>query len=697
MEQAKILLKTELQQFQKSEGMEKFIIDIIFKHVRDFLIIVKVEEGRRFRYLFANETALKHAGLSQGFIGELVEDVLPKKLSRQIYRQYSRVFGREEDISYRDEIIHNGTKLFGETVLNAVRDEQGVVRYIVSVTRDMTAAVQEKKRMIESQHRYKSVIDHNLDAIFSLDQKGVILSANPASYQIIGYTQKQLTGRSIFHLLEDEDVPHFQRRFKETMDGYSKECQHCRFIHKKGRLLRVHLKTIPIVIHGEINGVYVIMRDITEQTVNMEKISYMAYHDQLTGLYNRTALIRDIKIEIFKNESCKKEFSLFSIDLDRFKYLNDTLGHEAGDLMLKKVAERLLSLEGYEYNVYRQGGDEFNILLKKGDGKTANDFAAEIFKTFHPSFQLMLLDYFITPSIGISTYPHDGNESELLIRRADAALYQVKARGKAHHQFYNKEMNVHVPGMVAMESHLRRAVENGELAVFYQPQVDLNSNQVCSFEALIRWDNPVLGFVHPGEFIPLAEDTGLIIPIGEWLIEEVCRQIRVWKERGVPDIKIGINLSPKQFLQPNLCEIILRSIQANSICPSNLEIEITEGAMQDAGETIKILKDMKQMGLTISVDDFGTGYSSLNYLKQLPLDTLKIDQSFIREILTDQKGAAITTTIIHLAHSLDLEVIAEGVETGEQAEYLKANKCKKAQGYLYSRPLPAKEIETLFL
>jgi diguanylate cyclase (GGDEF)-like protein/PAS domain S-box-containing protein len=698
MDHVKIILKKELQQTENSQSIEKIIFDIIFKHVKDLLFIIKVEEGPRFRYLFANETALEKAGLCENFMGKLLEEVLPVNVSTEIYRQYSRLFGNEEVIQYQDEIVKpDGTKLYGESILNALKDEDGVIRYIVSVTRDITEAVNEKKKIIESEQRYRSVIDHNLDAIFSINEKGSILSANPASYEITGYSQKQLTGRSIFHLLDDEDIAHFQKMIQTTLGGYANEFQHCHFVHKKGKMLMVQLKTIPIVINGEINGVYVIMRDVTEQTKNMEKISYMAFHDGLTGLLNRTALVKDIKSEINISEKNGLQFSLLSIDLDRFKYLNDTMGHDAGDIMLKEVGERLRSINGYDYRVYRQGGDEYNILIKNTDVNRVEEFTREIFKVFNAPFKLMLLDYFITPSIGISMYPHDGNDSEILIRRADVALYQVKEHGKAHHQFYSKEMNVHFPGMVIMESKLRRAVENEELVLYYQPQVDLSTNRITSLEALIRWNSPTLGFVSPADFIPLAEETGLIIPIGEWVIEEVCKQIDCWRQKGLQDIKVGINLSPKQFLQPTICGAISQILNKYNIDPSFIEIEITEGAMQDTAKAIKILKQMKQIGLSISVDDFGTGYSSLNYLKQFPLDTLKIDQSFVREILSDEKNAAITTTIIHLAQSLNLEVIAEGVESIEQADYLKAKNCQKAQGFLYSKPLSGADVEVQFL
>ncbi|RFU63456.1 bifunctional diguanylate cyclase/phosphodiesterase [Peribacillus glennii] len=693
MDHLRKILKNELQFSRNSREIEGIIFDIIFNHVKDLLFIIKVEEGPKFRYLFANENALQIEGMTKESIGKLIEEVLPKKISRQIYLECSRFFNGEEDVQFTEKIKKkDGTYLFSESIFNAIKDEYGKISYIVCAARDITESVGEKKRIIESQQRYRSVIDHNLDAIFSLNEKGVILSTNRATYDITGYSEKQLTGRSIFHLFHDRDSDKFRKMFRKTYDGYAQEFSECRFIHKKGTELVVHLKTVPIVINGEIDGIYAIMRDITDYTENLEIISYMAFHDQLTGLLNRAALIRDLKVEIKKNQKQNTEFALLNIDLDRFKYLNDTMGHEAGDLLLKNVGQRLLSMKYKNFEVYRQGGDEFNILLKNTDEELVNEFVAEIFKVFNIPFQLKRQEYFITPSIGISMYPFDGHDSEMLIRKADGALYQVKEKGKAHYQFYNTGMTVHFPGLVMMESQLRRAIENRELILYYQPQVDLHTNETTSFEALLRWANPILGFVSPGEFIPLAEDTGLIISIGDWVIEEVCRQLRSWEDKGIHGLKIGVNLSPKQFTQPSLCERIAYLLKKYSLKPSSLEIEITEGAMQDTAETIKILDQMKEIGLSISVDDFGTGYSSLSYLKQFPLDTLKIDQSFVKEILFDKKDAAITNTIIHLANSLGLEVIAEGVETTEQAGFLKDANCSKAQGFLFSKPVPAEEL-----
>lgn len=290
-------------------------------------------------------------------------------------------------------------------------------------------------------------------------------------------------------------------------------------------------------------------------------------------------------------------------------------------------------------------------------------------------------------------FPADGQDSETLIKNADGALLQVKEKGKGHFRFYRSDMKDAFPNYILMEAHLRKAIEMNEFVMHYQPQVNLKTGKIKTFEALLRWQNRKFGNVPPSQFIPLAEETGLIIPIGEWVIHSVCSQLADWRNKGYKDIRVAINISPKQFLQTNLPEIIQKALFMNQLPASALEIEITEGAMEDTIAALSMLHRLKKIGIIISVDDFGTGYSSLNYLKRFPIDILKIDQSFVREIQVNEKDAAITKTIIHLAHNLGMEVIAEGVEEEDQVQFLVSAQCQKAQGYYFSRPVSAKEIE----
>ncbi|RSK53094.1 EAL domain-containing protein [Bacillus canaveralius] len=659
---------------------------------------MKVEKGPRFKYIFVNEMGLLRAGLNKQCIGKSLQEVLTHERAVSLQKEYERILHNNKLSIFSDEIfLDDGTSIFGESVLSPVKDETGLTRYVVSVTRDITDTLVEKNRLIISEQRYRSIVDHNLDAIFSIDLMGHILEVNPAARRLTGYTEKQLKKCSIFELVSDSDLPVFKSLLDNSEDGYALESLDCRFLHKNNSHLTVHIKTVPIIIDAEIKGIYVITRDVSEQAKNAETIKFMAFHDQLTGVLNRRALLDDLDESIATTKRKKQAFALISIDLDRFKYLNDTLGHLFGDEILKKVADRLAELEKKGCRVYRPGGDEFVILLHHADRKKTAHFAQKILTMFTESFYLQSGEYYITPSIGISMYPNDGNDAETLLKNADEALFRVKERGKAHFQFYRSDMNSSLGNVLTLETHLRKALERDELELYYQPQVNLASGEINSFEALIRWNSPELGFITPDEFIPLAEDTGLIVPIGNWVISTACKQIKAWTDKRNQQIRIAVNISPKQFLQPSLVNVIQTAIDEAGILPSSLEIEITEGAMEDTEETIPILNRLKELGIKISVDDFGTGYSSLNYLKQFPIDVLKIDQSFVRDILVNEKNAAITTTIIHLGRSLGMEVIAEGVENKEQADFLAKANCHKAQGYLFSKPLFYLTVEEQFI
>ncbi|UII57218.1 EAL domain-containing protein [Cytobacillus spongiae] len=693
MENLTEIFSKENDNRKTSKTIESIIFNIIFKHVQDLVFIMKVEEGPSFRYIFANEAACKHAGLNKSFVGKTLEEVMPFDRALPIQLEYEKALKSKKYTAFFDEFpTSSGKVIYGQSNLTPVQDEEGVTRYIVSVTRDITESISENKRLIESEQRYRSIVDHNLDGIFSVDLHGDILEVNPAGQVLTGYSSVQLTNRSFLQFIHEKDHAHFQAIFDKTKRGYPLETLDCRFIHRKGFQLLLQIKTVPIVINTEIQGIYVILRDISEQAKSAETIKYMAFHDQLTGLLNRRALIEDITEQISISKQNRTEFALLSIDLDRFKQLNDTLGHLAGDEILKKVAERLIEVNYENCKIYRQGGDEFIILLQQSNRPDAGKYAQSILSQFKHSFYLNSHEYYITPSIGISLYPNDGKEADTLIQKADEALFRVKEKGKAHFQFYCAEGSSLLVNVITLETHLRKAIERQELSLYYQPQIDLETDEISSFEALIRWHNQELGFISPVEFIPLAEDTGLIIPIGNWVIETACKQIYNWTEIGKKEVRIAINISPRQFQQPAFVQVIRDSIKKYGIKPSLLEIEITEGAMQDTAEAIPILNDLKKLGVTIAVDDFGTGYSSLNYIKQFPIDVLKIDQSFVKDVLLNEKDQAITTTIIHLANSLGMEVIAEGVEEAEQVEFLKRTNCHKAQGYYFSKPFSAEDI-----
>jgi diguanylate cyclase (GGDEF)-like protein/PAS domain S-box-containing protein len=692
------LFTNKLNVEKVSEKIQKIIFTIIFTHIQDMVYVMKVEEGPSFRYLFVNESGLKKAYISIDAIGKKLEEVLSSNIAAFLQENYEKVLKSKEPILFDDCFIHeDGQKIYGETILTPILNEKKSVAYIVAVTRDVTVWTLEKNKLIESEQRYRSIVDNNMDAIFTISLEGKILEANPAACILTGYAEKQMINRSIYNIINDYNLEDFKVLLEKTCSGYALESLECKIIHSKGHLLLVHIKTVPIAIYGDIKGLYVIFRDLSEQTKNMEIIKFMAFHDQLTGLLNRRALLEHLNQQIHSPLTTEREFALISLDLDRFKYLNDTLGHLAGDEILKQFANRLSGFQNENCLVFRQGGDEFNILLLNTSRESTRTFVQKIFSTFNRSFYFDSQEYFISTSVGISIYPNDGKDAEMLIKNADEALFRVKEKGKGHYQFYRTDMNSVITNVLTLETHLRKAIDKDELSLAYQPQVDIKTGEIRSFEALLRWNDSEFGAISPSVFIPLAEDTGLMIPIGNWVIENACKQIKHWNDVGFQNIKVSVNISPRQFQQPSLVTFINTMIKKYNLRASSLGIEITEGAMNDAKETIPILKKLKELGISISVDDFGTGFSSLNYLKQFPIDTLKIDQSFIRDILVDKKAAAITSTIIHLGQSLGLEVIAEGVEQKKQADFLLDAKCHKIQGFYYSKPISACEVEEKYL
>lgn len=692
MDKLKTAIIEDFQSEKHIEKIESIIFTIILEHIKDLVFLMKVDQDH-VRYVFVNDEGVKHAGLTEDYAGLSLSDVMDKNAADHLLEMYSVVRETKQPFSYQDQVrLIDGTVIFGESVLTPFMNDMGEVIYIISVTRDISERVSEKQKLIESQQRYKSLFDHNIDSIFSLDLNGAIVSANSAAIDLMKTFTISLIGKSVFDLF-NQDRERITSMFSHAVKGSAMEDESN--LKVKNQELHLHLKTIPIILNNSIQGIYLIARDISDQKRHHSLIKHMAFHDSLTGLLNRTALEKDLSI-LLKDQTTKG-LALMYIDLDRFKMLNDTMGHSIGDLLLKEVSFRLRSLEIPSYKVYRQGGDEFILLFQNADKLLAEQYAQQILDKFAEPIHLNELVYFISPSIGISLYPENGMEESQLITNADMALYDVKQRGRGRFQTYHSGMNKNSSRLLAIETGLRQALENNEFSLFYQPQVDLNTNETKSFEALLRWTHEGMGSVPPTAFISVAEESGLMIPIGEWIIEEVCKQLAEWSLNGNSRVKVAINLSSKQFQQYYLADMIRSLFQTYQIKPHQIEFEITEGALQNPHEAMETIRRLKSLGVSISIDDFGKGFSSLRYLKTFPIDTLKIDQSFIKNVITDEKDAAIITSIVHLAESLSLEVVAEGIETQEQYAYLKALNCQKGQGYFFSKPLPPDEIEQRYL
>jgi diguanylate cyclase (GGDEF)-like protein/PAS domain S-box-containing protein len=536
-------------------------------------------------------------------------------------------------------------------------------------------------------------------AIFVLDPEGKVSLWNPAAQEMFGWSESELLNHP-FPLIPEDKQEAFRAEFANALSGKITTDYETRRQKKDGSLIDVNVWRAALYdANGEVGGIMAIVADITERKQAEARINYLAYHDTLTGLPNRVSFEEHLAASIALAGSGREHLAVMFLSLDRFKKFNDTLGHIIGDQLLRSVAERLTLSLGEGNTVARFGSDEFSFLLTRiTEAEDAARLAREFQAVLDRPFNVDGHELYVTSSIGISLYPDDDRTAQGLLKSAGAALYRAKQSGGSNYQFYTADMNERALHRLALENQLRWALERGEFRVYYQPQVSIDTGQITGMEALVRWQHPELGLVSPAEFIPLSEDTGLVAPIGEWVLRTACAQTKSWQDCGFNNLHVAVNLSPRQFQQPDLTAVVLRLLKETGLDASCLELEVTESSVMKNAETaISTLRELKAMGIKIAIDDFGSGYSSLSYLKHLPIDVLKIDQSFVRDMTTDPKDAAIVMAIIQLAHSLQLQVKAEGVETEDQLHFLRLLRCDEMQGYLFCRPLPVEAFEHLLL
>lgn len=540
----------------------------------------------------------------------------------------------------------------------------------------------------------QSLLDNVDAAIWSIDHKYNQVSLSKGFEKIIGipiraiYEDRTIWRKYIYH----EDQPKVASFLEQFQKGMARTAEF-RIITNQ-QIKWIEVKVSPIRNEkGDLVKTNGVILDITERKKAEKQIKKLAYTDSLTGLLNRTSLF----IELNKKMQDKHEFVLLIIDFDRFKTINDAFGHLFGDLLLEQAADRLTMLLEKEDScqIYRYGSDEFWVICPYSEKEHIAALAEKIVKALSKSFSVSGQEVLITPSIGISTCPHDTDQMDTLLVYADSALGIAKEKGRSNYQFFNSELYDQIQRKTELERELRKAIQRRELFLHYQPQVDMETNEVIGFEALIRWKSQAFGLVPPSEFIPIAEESGLISDIGEWVIKEACLQSNEWKKKGYGRFQMSVNISVKQFQKMDFVDTFKALIQETKMDPNFLQIEITESIMQNTQKTKQILARLKVLGIRVSIDDFGTGYSSLSVLKELPLDCLKIDQSFVRDVTTSKKEAAIVKNIIDLAHNLELSVVAEGVETVDQLLMLQQLGCRIGQGYLFSRPLSQKKAEEL--
>ena len=581
---------------------------------------------------------------------------------------------------------HSGTLLSGPN---------GHPSRCIGTVTDISSRRQIEEALRVSEKRYRTLFERNLAGVYRSTLDGRILDCNESFARIFGYTSReevlQQAAWDLYLKPEDRQAAVAKLLERQNLTNY----EIC-LRRKDGSSVWV-LESENLIEgpDGRLSVIEGTAIDITERKRAEEQVKHLAFHDPLTNLPNRLLFNDRLTLAVAQAHRHNQKLAVLFLDLDRFKVINDSLGHSVGDELLRQVAERIQEHVREGDTVARLGGDEFTLLVP---GITVDEDAAKIARKIcdavHDPFWIDGRELFVTTSLGVSVYPSDGHDAETLVRNADSAMYRAKEQGRDNYQLYTPAMNAKAIERLSLESRLRQAVANDELELHFQPFIDLRTAEVLGAEALLRWRHPELGLIPPGEFIPIAELSGLIVPIGEWVLRTACAEARKWHEKGFPAMTVSVNLSSRQFQQSDLGSQVTHALEETGLDADKLDLEITEScAMQNAEHSINTLQGLKKQGVRISMDDFGTGYSSLNYLKRFPIDRIKLDQSFVRDLPADKDDAAIAMAVIAMGRSLELVVIAEGVETEEQLKFLSNHDCDQLQGFLLSRPLPPEAFD----
>ena len=644
------------------------------------------------------------------------EEFFKLKRDEWVGKTYKEVFADENDaaVDREDEEILSGRQVVREVRVKdgngAMRDTikhltrftgpNGEATGMVGVLTDITDFKQAARALEASEVRFQALTESAMDIVTVLDINGLIRYQSQSVKHMLGYEPLSMIGLSQFDIVHRDDVDAMREAFDALAQGIRMTTPlefRVRTSSGEWRILEAVGKNcldIPAV-----GGIIVNTRDITERRAIQERIQHLAFHDALTDLPNRSLMQDRISQAVVRAERGNHRIAVMFIDIDNFKNINDTLGHDVGDDLLCEVGKRLQNSVRNHDTIARQGGDEFIVLLDQLDGhRGATRVAQKILEAMRAPFVVGGTDQHVSGSIGISIYPDDGQDASTLLKNADTAMFHGKALGKNTYQFFTAQMNIAVKRRALMESKLRAAVKKEDFSLVYQPQIDLITGRVIALEALVRWNSEDSGTIMPSEFIPLAEETGLISELGQWVLKEACRQNKAWQDAGYAPRRMAVNLSARQLGEKRFIQVLNETLAATGLKPEYLELEITESQVMRQGEgSVLLLNEIAEMGIHIAVDDFGTGYSSLSYLKRLPIGKLKIDQSFIRDITVDPNDTAIVVAIINMAKSLDLDVIAEGIETAGQLALLRAKGCSVGQGYYFSVPLQPRDVEPLLM
>jgi diguanylate cyclase (GGDEF)-like protein/PAS domain S-box-containing protein len=557
---------------------------------------------------------------------------------------------------------------------------------------DITDRKRAENALRESEERYRLMAENSTDLISRSTRRGILVYASDAVRSLLGYEPAEMIGRPVLDFVLADDH-HIVKRLTGVLDlRRSSHTYSYRALRKDGSEVWFET-TSRAIINPEtksIDEIVSVSRDISERRRAEEQIEYQAYHDSLTGLPNRLLFRDRLTIALAHAKRLETTVAVMFLDLDRFKFVNDTLGHSLGDELLRVISTRLRLVLREGDTIARMGGDEFTVLLgDMRDGNVAATIAQKLLDTVAEPVRLEGHELYVTTSIGIALFPNDGETAEALLKNADGAMYRAKDLGRNSFQLCSAAMNSRATERLSIESALRRAVERDELVLHFQPIVMLESRSVAGMEALLRWNRPGHGLVPPASFIGIAEETRMIVPIGEWVLREACRRAKLWQTSGHSEMRVAVNLSPRQFQQSDLRDVVARALDESGLAAGSLELEITETtAMLNTRRTMSTLAELRELGVHIALDDFGTGHSSLNYLRRFPIDRVKIDREFVAEIEESASDRAIVSAIVAMAHGLSLAVTAEGVETEGQVAFLREQRCEEVQGFLFGKPAP---------
>mgnify|MGYP003815808491 CR=1 FL=1 len=688
---------------KKRETRDKQLKDALkelsdIKHALDQSSIVAITDEKG-RITYANERFCKTSKYEKHeLLGQDHRILNSHYHPSAFFQDMWRTIGKGK--TWRGEIRNkakDGTYYWVDTTIVPFLNEKGIPYQYISIRNDITKRKQMEEEIKKREEMYRFIAENASDLISVIDKGGQVVYASPSFEAVLGFELPRFQSSPFLAWVHEEDQENVLKAIDHLFaaDAPSSKLEF-RMQTNKGSSMYVESMMNPIADEdGRVQKLVLSARDITERKESEKTIQHLAYHDTLTNLPNRRLFMKRLKEETVRAKQTASTIAVMFIDLDRFKYVNDSWGHEAGDYILTQAADRIKKSLRSSDIIGRLGGDEFAVVVTGNVNRgMAEQLATRIQKKMGEPVTIAQQQYRPSCAMGIALFPDDTRDEDELLAKADTALYVVKKQGRSGYAFYHPDMEEKSLEKILLINELRKAIEQEQFHLDYQPKVDFSNGELVGMEALVRWHHPDLGRIPPDDFIPLAEETGLIVPIGEWVLRRACEQNKTWQDKGYPPLRLSVNISVRQLEEPNIVATIERILRETGLDPNWLEIEVTESVFVDLKHASTLLEEIKALGVHLSIDDFGTGYSSFNYIKHLPVNTLKIDKSFIKDIHVNDESQAIAKAVITLAQTLKMDVVAEGIENKEQLIRLHEDGCKQGQGFLFSKPLSGQEFET---